>query len=116
MKAHEQPLINFLNNTQQFVIPIYQRKYSWSEEHCEKIWQDLIKIIDDDNLPYHFIGSFVRVENRFDTNDIPQQLVIDGQQRITTILLLIIAIIKNLDSENRKEELKETYLINRPWL
>ena len=113
MKADEKTLIKFLRDRQQFTIPIYQRTYSWTSKQCSKLWEDIIKIAKDDDIEYHFIGSIVRVENKHDTNETSRQIIIDGQQRITTIFLLIAALIRVHTNPDRKEELQESYLINK---
>ena len=113
MKADEIKLTEFLQGKQQFTIPIYQRTYSWTPKQCSKLWKDIINITKDDDIDYHFIGSIVRVEDKHDTSEIPKQTIIDGQQRITTILLLISALIRTHINKDRKEELQESYLINK---
>ncbi len=117
MKAREATLLEFFeqNQTNQFVIPIYQRLYSWKKEQCEQLWDDIIKIGGNDKMNGHFIGSilYVRVD---DTHSSPL-LIIDGQQRLTTITLLFIALRNHLSDEveilekfSRKKI--ESYLIN----
>ncbi|MBL0717925.1 MAG: DUF262 domain-containing protein [Alphaproteobacteria bacterium] len=113
MKAQEQTLIGFLQAKQQFVIPIYQRKYSWKKAQCEKLWEDIKNLSSNKNIERHFVGSIVRIKKNLDSAEISQQTIIDGQQRITTIILLIAAIIQKVESEDRKEDLITTYLINK---
>lgn len=62
MKATEARLLDFLKRSQQFVIPIYQRTYSWSEEQCRQLWDDVIRAGQRDDIPAHFIGSVVYIE------------------------------------------------------
>ncbi|WQZ71252.1 DUF262 and DUF1524 domain-containing protein [Helicobacter pylori] len=111
MKAGEATLLEFFeqNQTNQFVIPIYQRLYSWKKEQCEQLWDDIIKIGGNDKMNGHFIGSilYVRVD---DTHSSPL-LIIDGQQRLTTITLLLIAL-RNHSSDEDKRKKIESYLIN----
>ncbi|MFP6286905.1 DUF262 domain-containing protein [Helicobacter pylori] len=117
MDAKATTLLKFFeeNQNNQFVIPIYQRLYSWKKEQCEQLWDDIIKIGGNDKMNGHFIGSilYVRVD---DTHSSPL-LIIDGQQRLTTITLLFIALRNHLSEE--VEILKkfsrrkiESYLIN----
>ncbi|WRE18557.1 DUF262 and DUF1524 domain-containing protein [Helicobacter pylori] len=113
MKAGATTLLEFFKQTQtnQFVIPIYQRLYSWKKEQCEQLWDDIIKIGGNDKMNGHFIGSilYVRVD---DTHSSPL-LIIDGQQRLTTITLLLIALRNHSSDEvKRKEKEIESYLIN----
>ncbi|WP_187887166.1 DUF262 and DUF1524 domain-containing protein [Helicobacter pylori] len=111
MKADATTLLGFFeeNQNNQFVIPIYQRLYSWGKEQCEQLWDDIIKIGGNDKMNGHFIGSilYVRVD---DTHSSPL-LIIDGQQRLTTITLLFIALRNHLSDEVKRKKM-ESYLIN----
>ncbi|RVZ86693.1 DUF262 and DUF1524 domain-containing protein [Helicobacter pylori] len=111
MKADATTLLGFFeeNQNHQFVIPIYQRLYSWKKEQCEQLWDDIIKIGGNDKMNGHFIGSilYARVD---DTHSSPL-LIIDGQQRLTTITLLFIAL-RNRSSDEVKRKKMESYLIN----
>ncbi|WQU43982.1 DUF262 domain-containing protein [Helicobacter pylori] len=111
MKADATTLLGFFeeNQNNQFVIPIYQRVYSWEKEQCKQLWDDIIKIGGNDKMNGHFIGSilYVRVD---DTHSSPL-LIIDGQQRLTTITLLFIAL-RNRSSDEVKRKKMESYLIN----
>ncbi|WRC57862.1 DUF262 and DUF1524 domain-containing protein [Helicobacter pylori] len=117
MKAGEATLLEFFeqNQTNQFVIPIYQRLYSWEKEQCKQLWDDIIKIGGNDKMNGHFIGSILYVLDG-NTHSSPL-LIIDGQQRLTTITLLLIALRNHLSNEvkilekfSRKKI--ESYLIN----
>ncbi|EMG97828.1 DUF262 and DUF1524 domain-containing protein [Helicobacter pylori] len=117
MKAEATTLLGFFeeNQNNQFVIPIYQRVYSWEKEQCEQLWDDIIKIGGNDKINGHFIGSILYVLDG-NTPSSPL-LIIDGQQRLTTITLLFIALrnhssdeVKILEKFSRKEI--ESYLIN----
>ncbi len=118
MDAKATTLLKFFeeNQNNQFVIPIYQRLYSWKKEQCEQLWDDIIKIGGNDKANGHFIGSilYVRVD---DTHSSPL-LIIDGQQRLTTITLLLIAL-RNRSSEEveilekfSRKKIENRYLIN----
>ncbi|MCQ2831091.1 DUF262 and DUF1524 domain-containing protein [Helicobacter pylori] len=117
MKADATTLLRFFeeNQNNQFVIPIYQRLYSWKKEQCKQLWDDIIKIGGNDKMNGHFIGSILYV--RVDATHSSPLLIIDGQQRLTTITLLFIALRNHLSEEveilekfSRKEI--ESYLIN----
>ncbi|GAA8596332.1 DUF262 and DUF1524 domain-containing protein [Helicobacter pylori] len=103
------------NQNNQFVIPIYQRLYSWEKEQCKQLWDDIIKIGGNDKMNGHFIGSILYVlDGKTPSSPL---LIIDGQQRLTTITLLFIALRNHLSEEveilkkfSRKEI--ESYLIN----
>ena len=106
MKATEVPLIEFLRGTKQFLIPVYQRTYSWTEKQCEQLWNDIVSVATKQDIPSHFIGSVVYIkEGLFQVSDIPQLMVIDGQQRLTTITLLFAAFAKALEEKGNSSEL-----------
>ncbi len=111
MKAGEATLLEFFeeNQNNQFVIPIYQRLYSWEKEQCKQLWDDIIKIGGNDKMNRHFIGSILYV--RDDNTHSSPLLIIDGQQRLTTITLLFIAL-RNRSSDEVKRKKMESYLIN----
>jgi uncharacterized protein with ParB-like and HNH nuclease domain/predicted transport protein len=93
MKATEANLLEFLKKSSQFVIPIYQRTYSWTERECQQLWDDILRTGRNEAVPAHFIGSIVYVEKGlYQVSSISPLLVIDGQQRLTTITLLLEAL------------------------
>ncbi|BEE29617.1 DUF1524 domain-containing protein [Helicobacter pylori] len=112
MKAGEATLLEFFeqNQTNQFVIPIYQRLYSWGKEQCKQLWDDIIKIGGNDKMNGHFIGSILYVLDG-NTHSNNPLLIIDGQQRLTTITLLLIALRNHSSDEVKRKEI-ESYLIN----
>ncbi|MGL2360942.1 GmrSD restriction endonuclease domain-containing protein [Helicobacter pylori] len=112
MKADATTLLGFFeeNQNNQFVIPIYQRLYSWKKEQCEQLWDDIIKIGGNDKMNGHFIGSILYVLDG-NTHSNNPLLIIDGQQRLTTITLLLIAL-RNHSSDEDKRKKIESYLIN----
>lgn len=94
MKGDAKPLLHFLGKNDRFEIPIYQRNYSWKQEQCAQLFRDLETTIRNDK-PSHFFGSLVSVAEK------DNLLIIDGQQRITTVSLLILAL-KNAIEEGAK--------------
>ncbi|GAA7085714.1 DUF262 and DUF1524 domain-containing protein [Helicobacter pylori] len=113
MEAEATILLKFIKDNQknQLVIPIYQRLYSWGKEQCEELWDDIIKIGGDDKMDGHFIGSILYVLNRI-THSNNALLIIDGQQRLTTITLLLTALRNHLSDEVKRKEIENHYLIN----
>lgn len=97
MKATEAKLLDFLGSRRQFIIPIYQRTYSWEEPECRQLWDDILRSGTDKAISAHFVGSIVYIEESLYqvTNQSPL-LVIDGQQRLTTVTLLIEALARQL--------------------
>ena len=93
MKATDANLLSFINKAPQFVIPIYQRTYSWTEKECRQLWEDVRRAGRSDHIPVHFLGSVVYVEESVSNNSSRSpQLVIDGQQRLTSVTLLLAAL------------------------
>ncbi len=111
MVAEATPLLKFIKDNQknQLVIPIYQRLYSWEKEQCKQLWDDIIKIGGNDKMDGHFIGSILYVLDGI-THSNNTLLIIDGQQRLTTITLLLTAL-RDHWSDKRKE-IEDHYLIN----
>jgi uncharacterized protein with ParB-like and HNH nuclease domain/predicted transport protein len=106
MEAKEVNFLRFLNSPKQLVIPIYQRTYSWKEKECKQLWKDIIKAGEDDAISGHFIGSVVYVEKGlYQVSTLPKLLVIDGQQRLTTLSLLISALCKHITENSTQTEL-----------
>jgi uncharacterized protein with ParB-like and HNH nuclease domain/predicted transport protein len=118
MKATEARLLDFLKRSPQFVIPIYQRTYSWTESECRQLWDDILRTGSNDAIAAHFVGSIVYIEKGlYQVSSQSPLLVIDGQQRLTTITLLIAALAKALgDAEPlddfSSEKLRGYYLLN----
>ena len=105
--------IYFNDDKALFLVPLYQRKYAWQKKHCQRLFSDLQKI-QEKNIPSHFFGSIVSVKASETENDL---LIIDGQQRITTISILILAAINAVkngvmtcESEEFLKDTREKYL------
>ncbi len=101
MKATEAKLLDFLKKSPQFVIPIYQRTYSWTEKECRQLWDDIIRCGSNVQIAVHFVGSIVYIESGLSqvTHQAPL-LVIDGQQRLSTVTLMLAALAEAVaDSE-----------------
>ena len=71
MKATEARLLEFLEKSPQFIIPIYQRTYSWTERECRQLWDDIVRTGKNDAITAHFIGSIVYIERGLKAEDIP---------------------------------------------
>lgn len=118
MKATEAKLLSFLQKSPQFIIPIYQRTYSWTEKQCRQLWDDILRAGSSDAIGVHFIGSIVYVEQGLSqvTHQAPL-LVIDGQQRLTTVSLLLEALARAVGDAEPVEgfsaaKLRHYYLSN----
>ena len=118
MKAAESQFLPFLNGKKQFVIPIYQRTYSWTREQCEQLWHDVVQATTYTGREGHFIGSIVYAQQEATLiANIPQYLVIDGQQRLTTLSLFLVALAQAVrdsatSQEISHEEIYDSYLVN----
>ncbi len=119
MKADATPLLEFIKENQknQLVIPIYQRLYSWEKEQCKQLWDDIIKIGGNDKMGGHFIGYILYMLDGITHSD-NTLLIIDGQQRLTTITLLLTALRDHLNDEDEFlekfscQKIESDYLIN----
>lgn len=120
MKASEANLLGFLRKSQQFIIPIYQRTYSWTIEECQQLWDDILRAGKSDDVTAHFIGSIVYIEKGlYQVSGQSPLLVIDGQQRLTTISLLLEALARKNGEEEPVEgfsanKIRSYYLQNTP--
>lgn len=118
MKATEAKLLDFLKKSPQFVIPIYQRTYSWTEKECRQLWDDIVRTGANDHILVHFVGSIVYIDKADATVTTWEPLlVIDGQQRLTTVTLLIAALANALGETEpvdgfSAEMLRGYYLLN----
>jgi uncharacterized protein with ParB-like and HNH nuclease domain/predicted transport protein len=118
MKAQDLQLTQLLEGSKQFIIPIFQRTYSWERSHCEQLWQDILRVGTNPELKSHFIGSAVYIPEQDTSAAISRWLVIDGQQRITTITLLLLSLMRRLKSEGIDDpvsaaQIEDSYLRNR---
>ena len=115
MKAKEKRFLHFLEGSDKhFVIPVYQRNYDWKKEHCSQLYDDLIDLTKTKRT--HFLGSIVSIYH--DDGDDREYLIIDGQQRLTTLSILLLSIYKLIDegklrSTISKDQIRDEYLINK---
>lgn len=118
MKASEAKFLDFLKKSPQFVIPIYQRTYSWTDKECRQLWEDILHTGRNDTISAHFVGSIVYVEKGlYQVTSQSPLLVIDGQQRLTTISLLIEALARILGESEpidgfSAKKLRNYFLLN----
>lgn len=118
MKATEAKVLNFIKKSQQFIVPIYQRAYSWTTPQCQQLWNDVLRAGEDDEIQAHFIGSIVYIEKGlYQVSNQSPLLVIDGQQRLTTVTLLIEALARAVGNTEpldgfSEKKLRNYYLLN----
>jgi uncharacterized protein with ParB-like and HNH nuclease domain len=102
MKANELQINNFLQAPNvQFVIPVYQRNYDWTNTECRELLNDIISV-ESEKRGTHFIGSIVFIhEGTYSTSEVKELIIIDGQQRLTTINILYVALYRFAKDTNR---------------
>ena len=117
MKAAETKVDRFLgSNETAFAIPVYQRNYDWAKTQCAQLFKDILAAGADDDQPGHFIGSIVYIHDDVHAVAALQEFtIIDGQQRLTTLTLIYIAIYRHFlaaGEERDAQRIYKTYLIN----
>lgn len=118
MEATKAKIEDFLSaNKTQFVIPVYQRNYDWSTGQCKQLLDDILEVGANKKMSAHFIGSIVYIhDDVYTVARVKELVVIDGQQRLTTLTLIYLALYKlakELKNEDLVVEISETYLINK---
>jgi uncharacterized protein with ParB-like and HNH nuclease domain len=116
MEAKQTQIQTFLQTPKvQFVIPVYQRNYDWSTLQCSELLQDIISV-ERDNRVSHFIGSIVYLhEGIIITSEVRELVIIDGQQRLTTINILYVALYRFAKDLGlpQQEEIYKSFLTNQ---
>lgn len=113
MEANKIRLLEFLGSGKRtFNIPVYQRNYDWKPEHCLKLFKDIEKIALNDFQTEHFLGTVVYVVSYVQPTFM-EFVLIDGQQRVTSINLLLKALYDAIEDEELKEDIYESYIINK---
>lgn len=123
MRANETRLNKLLAEPdKQFSIPIYQRRYSWTEKQCTTLWDDIVKLGGKEGNAGHFIGSVVCYQQNDEDmpGEIKVKVVIDGQQRLTTLSLIMLAMIRSyehLGEEGKRiaSSIKRQYILNEEY-
>ncbi|MBW4568610.1 MAG: DUF262 domain-containing HNH endonuclease family protein [Tolypothrix carrinoi HA7290-LM1] len=115
MKASETTLRNLLEGTKQFQIPLFQRPYSWKKENWETLWEDLMSLYLNKVQGFYFLGPIVTQQESGTADGISPFIVIDGQQRLTTLTIVLAALRNCLrkSDPSMAQEVEELYLINK---
>lgn len=119
MKAAETTIVQLMEGRkQQFQVPLYQRTYSWTEAQLEQLWQDVLeqaRLVEEERPTTHFLGSLVLAPSPQPDATFPRHLIVDGQQRLTTISLALTALRDHLADTDPDaiERLNEEYLLNK---
>lgn len=116
MKANETKLQPILEGVKQYLVPLFQRSYSWKRNLWDTLWDDLLELYEANDGREHFIGAIVTMPVDMSPHGVSKYLLIDGQQRLTTIFILLAAI-RDLARETQDDKLAaqidETYLVNK---
>lgn len=116
MQAKETKLQDIIEGTKQYVIPLFQRPYSWTPKEWEILWKDLVELSEAENPRTHFIGSIVNMPTVSVPEGVAKYLLIDGQQRLTTIFVLLILLrnkAKEAQNSRFADEINNTLLVNQ---
>lgn len=114
MNANDAYLMKFLSqNNVCFEIPVYQRNYDWGEEHCRQLLEDITSCVDSEISSY-FIGSIVHIQEKgpVSVTGLNNVVIIDGQQRITTVSLILLAIANSFQEDKQADPILNNYLLN----
>jgi len=115
MKASETKFQPIIEGTKQYVVPLFQRPYSWEKKEWDVLWEDLIWLCENEEPTSHFIGSIVTMPTTSVPEGVSKFLLIDGQQRLTTIFILLTLlrdVAKNNGDDNLAKEIEQTMLVN----
>jgi uncharacterized protein with ParB-like and HNH nuclease domain len=116
MQAKETKLQDIIEGTKQYVVPLFQRTYSWTQKEWEVLWKDLVELCEMDTPRTHFIGSMVNMPTVSVPEGVAKYLLIDGQQRLTTVFILLILLRDRAkDKQNLRfaGEIENTLLVNQ---
>jgi len=117
MKAGAESFMTLIRSDVQFKVPIYQRLYDWKTYHCQTLIDDILQLLRNPEIPIHFMGSIVYIDEEGQTRvgKTKEVLLIDGQQRITTFTLIFMILEKAAIAEgnNLDEEIRNRCLINQ---
>lgn len=115
MEARPCQIIEFFNGTKQMMIPLFQRGYEWKEKEWETLWNDILERyerFDEKSDVSHFTGAIVTSPARSVPVGVSKHLVIDGQQRLTTIAVLLCAIRSVCEADSKQVRRITKLLVN----
>jgi uncharacterized protein with ParB-like and HNH nuclease domain len=115
MHAGETKIQAIIDGQRQYVIPLFQRPYSWKSAQWTTLWQDLVELCEEENPRNHFIGSIVTMPSKSVPEGVTKYILIDGQQRLTTLLVLLVVIRDKARKQpgNLAEKIDDLLLKNR---
>jgi uncharacterized protein with ParB-like and HNH nuclease domain len=115
MKASETKFQPIIEGTKQYVVPLFQRSYSWDKKEWDLLWEDIIDLCENEELKNHFIGSIVTMPTSSVPEGVSKYLLIDGQQRLTTIFIILTLLRNKARSQGKDDiatEIEHTMLVN----
>lgn len=116
MEAHAKTIRQILESGCQYLIPFFQRSYSWRKLHWKRLWADIMALATESGTNEHFLGPLVCTLANASPGEIPTYLLIDGQQRITTLTLLLAAmrdVARDYGDSRTADKIHESYLVHR---
>ena len=118
MDAQKGNIYEILNGNKQFLIPVYQRFYSWDTIQCRRLWNDIVEMQKEGKVG-HFVGSIVNIAEQAMPTGVQKYMIIDGQQRMTTLTLLLLALrdyaIKNPDDTTINDRRIDNMLLKNEY-
>jgi uncharacterized protein with ParB-like and HNH nuclease domain len=116
MQANKTEIQDIIEGTKQYVVPLFQRRYIWEQKHWQMLWDDLWCLYENENPRPHFMGSIVTIPETLSPQGVTKFLLIDGQQRLTTIFIIFCALrdyAKELNDSFLSEEIEYKMLVNK---
>lgn len=111
MRGNETTILKFIGGLNKvFIIPPFQRNYEWTTEQCDELFNDLLEAVKSNKN--HYLGNIIYYEGDKNGASFSEYILVDGQQRVTTILLLLCAIRDMTDDEKLKRTIGKQYLKN----
>ncbi|MEU9060701.1 DUF262 domain-containing protein [Streptomyces sp. NPDC048430] len=119
MRAQEITFLNLIQGEKQFQVPLYQRTYSWGKDQLERLWEDVGELVEQhragEPAAPHFLGSVVLAPGQIQAGGVQKWLVVDGQQRLTTLMLAFTALrdqLKDAGDPRGAERVHRQILVN----
>ncbi len=114
MEANPVRIIQYFDGEKQSIIPLFQRPYTWEKTKWTTLWEDIVANCDTESSTTHFMGAVVSIPAKTVPVGVTKHLIIDGQQRLTTIAILLCALRDSVEDEKTKAQIHD-YLTNRHY-
>lgn len=114
MEANPVRIVQYFDGEKQSIIPLFQRPYTWNKRNWQSLWDDIMSYYEDGVLgSSHFMGAVVSIPAKTVPVGVTKHLVIDGQQRLTTIAILLCSL-RDCCDEKKAAQIQD-YLVNRHY-